>query len=60
MVVLDKPLVSFLKDLNPKKLVNDIENITLHQAMTMRSGFYFSDEQIKEFGTNTSQFKGID
>ena len=26
----------------------------------MRSGLRFSDEQIKEFGTNTSQFKGLD
>lgn len=59
MADLDKPLASFLKDLDPTKFTRGIEKITLHQAMTMSSGLRFSDEQIKEFRTNASKFKGI-
>ncbi len=60
MADLNKPLVSFLKELDPTKFVQGVEKITLHQAMTMRSGLRFSDEQMKEFGEKTEQFKGID
>lgn len=60
MADLNKPLVSFLKDLDPTKFVEGTEKVTLNNAMTMRSGLRFSDEQIKEFGTNTDKFKGID
>ena len=58
MVDLDKPLVSFLKDLNPTKFVGGVEKITLHQAMTMSSGLRFSEEQLKKFRKNPSQYKG--
>jgi CubicO group peptidase (beta-lactamase class C family) len=60
MADLDKPLVSFLKELDPTKFVKGVEKITLHQAMTMSSGLRFSDEQMKEFGEKTEQYKGID
>lgn len=60
MADLNKPLVGFLKDLDPTKFVEGVGKITLHQAMTMHSGLRFSDEQIREFGTNTSKFKGLD
>lgn len=60
MADLDKPLVSFLKGLEPTKFVDGIENITLHQAMTMSSGLRFSDEQITKFRENPEQFKGLD
>ncbi len=60
MADLDKPLVSFLKGLNPTKFVDGVEKITLHQAMTMSSGLRFSDEQIKKFRKNPEQFKGMD
>lgn len=60
MADLDKPLVSFLKDLDPTKFVGGVEKITLHQAMTMSSGLHFSEEQLKKFGDNPKQFKGLD
>jgi len=60
MADLDKPLVSFLKGLNPTKFVDGVDKITLHQAMTMSSGLRFSDEQIKKFRKNPEQFKGLD
>jgi len=60
MADLDKPLVSFLKDLDPTKFVDGVEKITLHQAMTMSSGLRFSDEQITEFRENPEQYKGLD
>jgi len=58
MADLDKPLVSFLKDLDPAKFVDGVEKITLHQAMTMRSGLRISMEQMEEFEKNPSQLKG--
>jgi len=60
MADLDKPLVSFLKGLDPTKFVDGVEKITLQQALTMRSGLRFSDEQITEFRGNPAQFKGLD
>jgi CubicO group peptidase (beta-lactamase class C family) len=44
---LDKPLVSFLKGMDPTKFVGGVEKITLHKAMTMSSGLRFSEEQFK-------------
>ena len=57
MADLDKPLVSFLKDLDPTKFVEGVDKITLHQAMTMRSGIRISKEQKEEFEKNPSQLK---
>jgi len=59
MADLNKPLASFLKDLDPTKFVNGVENITLHKAMTMSSGLRFSDEQLKKFRNNPKQYKGL-
>ena len=58
MADLDKPLVSFLKDLDPAKFVDGAEKITLHQALTMRSGIRISQEQRKELGKNPAALKG--
>lgn len=55
---LDKPLVSFLKELDPTKFVVGAEKITLHKALTMRSGMRITWEQMKEFEKNPSQLKG--
>ncbi|MFT5677252.1 MAG: CubicO group peptidase (beta-lactamase class C family), partial [Paraglaciecola sp.] len=60
MADLNKPLVSFLKDLDPVKFVGGVEKITLHKALTMSSGLRFSDEQLTEFREKSSQFKGLD
>lgn len=59
MADLDKPLASFLKDLGPSKFVDGAEKITLHQAMTMRSGLRFNEEQMDQFRENSSQFNGL-
>ena len=58
MADLDKPLVSFLKDLDPTKFVEGVEKITLHHALTMRSGICVSEEQREEINKNPSQLKG--
>lgn len=59
MADLNKPLTSFLKDLDTTKFVDGVEKITLHQAMTMRSGLRFSDEQMKKFREEREQFSGL-
>lgn len=58
MADLDKPLVSFLKDLDPAKFVAGAEKITLHKALTMSSGIRISEEQREELNKNPSQLKG--
>ena len=58
MADLDKPLVSFLKDLDPTKFVDGVEKITLHQAMTMRSGIRISKDKMTELRENPAQLKG--
>lgn len=55
---LDKPLVGFLKDLDTEKFSEGAEKITLHQALTMRSGIRLTEEQREEFEKNPSQLKG--
>ncbi|SEA12943.1 serine hydrolase domain-containing protein [Microbulbifer marinus] len=58
MADLDKPLVSFLKDLDPKKFVEGAEQVTLHKALTMRGGLRISKEQREEFEKNPNKLKG--
>lgn len=59
MADLDKPLVSFLKELDKAKFVDGVEKITLHQALTMRSGLRFSNDQVEKFRGNPEQYKGL-
>ncbi len=58
MADLNKPLINFLKDLDPTKLVEGVDKITLHQALTMRSGIRISEEQREQFEKNPSLLKG--
>ncbi|PHR93281.1 MAG: serine hydrolase [Robiginitomaculum sp.] len=58
MADLDKPLVSFLENLDSTKFVEGAELVTLHQALTMRSGIRISEEQREEFDKYPSQVKG--
>ena len=58
MADLDKPLVSFLKDLDPAKFVDGAEKITLHLAMTMRSGLRISSDKMRELRENPAALKG--
>ncbi len=45
MADLNKPLVSFLKDLDPTKFTGGAENITLHKALTMHGGLSVNREE---------------
>lgn len=58
MADLDKPLGTFLKYLDPTKFVEGVKKITLHHALTMRSGIRISKEQQEEFQKNLDQLKG--
>jgi len=58
MADLDKPVVSFLKNLEPEKFAEGVERITLHHAMTMRSGLRLSRAQQEEFNKKPDQLKG--
>ncbi|WDI31457.1 serine hydrolase [Hyphococcus flavus] len=54
---LDKPVISFLDDLDPSKFVEGAERVTLHHALTMRTGIRINDEQREEFENNPDQVK---
>ncbi|MEO1652718.1 MAG: serine hydrolase domain-containing protein, partial [Bacteroidota bacterium] len=58
MADLDRPLVSFLKDLDPSRFVEGAEKITLHKALTMRGGLGITKEQRAAFEKNPAQLKG--
>lgn len=55
---LHQPLVAFLNDLDRTQLVSGHEKITLHQALTMRSGIRLTDEQREAFEQDSSQMQG--
>ncbi|GAA6152066.1 serine hydrolase domain-containing protein [Pseudoteredinibacter isoporae] len=55
---LDKPLLSFLKDLDSTKFADGVENITLNQALTMQSGVRLSREQKKALKKKPARLKG--
>ena len=58
MADLDKPVVSFLKDLDQSKLVPGATSITLAEAMNMRSGIRLDPEQVKELRKTPDALKG--
>ena len=55
---LDKPAITFLKDLDTTKLVAGADTITVAQAMQMSSGIRLSDEKAKELMKNPAQLRG--
>ena len=55
---LDKPVISFLGDLDSSKFVEGAEMVTLHHALTMRTGIRISDEQREEFDNYPDQAEG--
>lgn len=57
---LDKPVVSFLKNIDLEKLADGAENITLHHAMSMRSGIRVSADRLKIIMENSANAKGSD
>ena len=58
MTDLDKPLVSFLKHLDPTTFAEGVENITLHHALTMQSGLRITEAQMEHIHKEPSQLKG--
>ncbi len=58
MADLEKPLISFLKDLDRSKLVEGSEKITLHKALTMQGGLTIEREKWEEHEKNTDAVKG--
>ena len=55
---LNKPLVSFLKDLDPSKFVAGAEHITLHKALTMQGGLNIDREKWKVIEKDSARIKG--
>ncbi|WP_251357875.1 alpha/beta hydrolase-fold protein [Kangiella sp. TOML190] len=55
---LDKPLVSFLKDLDSSKFVDGVEKITLSKALTMRGGLTINRDEWKELKKDPNSLKG--
>ncbi len=46
---LDKPMISFLNDIDRSDLVEGADKVTLHQALTMRSGIRINAGRAEEF-----------
>ena len=55
---LNKPLIYFLKDVNPKKFTKGAEKITLHKALTMHGGLTIDREKWKEVENDSVRLKG--
>jgi predicted alpha/beta superfamily hydrolase/CubicO group peptidase (beta-lactamase class C family) len=55
---LDKPLISFLKDVDPKKMVKGAENITLHKALTMHGGLTIDRDSWKGIENDSIRLEG--
>jgi len=55
---LNKPLISFLKDVNPNNFAEGAEKITLHKALTMHGGLNLDNDKWKEFENDTIRLKG--
>jgi CubicO group peptidase (beta-lactamase class C family) len=58
MADLDKPVVSFLNDIDQSKLVEGAAAITLAEAMNMRSGIRIDDKTAKQLMKNPDALKG--
>ncbi|WP_347925925.1 serine hydrolase [Pontimicrobium sp. SW4] len=55
---LDKPLISFLKDVDPKKITKGAESITLHKALTMHGGLTIDNDKWKDIEKDSVRLKG--
>ena len=55
---LDKPVLNFLKEINPAQLVEGAKDITLAQAMNMRSGIRISKEKAAILRKSPNKLKG--
>lgn len=59
MADLNKPLMSFFKELDTNKLAEGAEKVTLHHVLSMNSGLRFTDEQLKDFRENRDKYSGV-
>ena len=55
---LNKPLIRFLKDVNPKRMTKGADKITLHKALTMHGGLTIDSDAWKEFEKDSVRLKG--
>jgi CubicO group peptidase (beta-lactamase class C family) len=55
---LEKPIVHFLKDLDPSKFADGVDKITLHQALTMTTGIRITEENWKVIREDPSLVQG--
>ena len=55
---LDKPIISFLKDIDTSKLAKGAEKITLHKALTMHGGLTIDREQWQEIEKTPERLQG--
>jgi CubicO group peptidase (beta-lactamase class C family) len=55
---LDKPIISFLNDIDNTKLVEGAETITLHHALTMTTGIDISQEGWDTISADLDRIKG--
>lgn len=55
---LHKPLISFLKEVDPKKMTDGAEKITLHKALTMHGGLAIDEDSWKEIEKDTARLRG--
>ncbi|MBC8755013.1 serine hydrolase [Kordia sp. YSTF-M3] len=55
---LNKPLISFLKDVDPEKMTKGAEKITLHKALTMQGGLTIDRDAWKEIEKDSLRLKG--
>ncbi len=55
---LDKPLIRFLKDVDPTKITKGAEKITLHKALTMHGGLNIDGDAWKEMENDSVRLKG--
>ncbi|MFS1523832.1 serine hydrolase domain-containing protein [Microbulbifer sp. 2304DJ12-6] len=58
MADLDKPVISFLKELDRKQLIEGADRITLDHVLSMRSGIRIEEDKLRAILKNPKQLKG--
>ncbi|WP_220348083.1 serine hydrolase [Thalassotalea euphylliae] len=58
MADLDKPIISFLNEIDKSELVKGAEKITLHKALTMQGGLTIDEERWQELEKSPDQLQG--
>lgn len=55
---LNKPVISFLKNLDPSKFADDVKKVTLKQALTMTTGIRVSEENREKMRNDPTKLIG--